>query len=468
MMPHVSSPEKALAKELAERIFQLRSKAASTEVIQSATNCAVDFFAVSLAGFREPSVGRVARSIAQVGGTSEATVLWGGDRTSASLAAMANGYLAHVLDYDDTLWTYIGHSTAVIFPAALAVAEAFNCSGLDLLTAFSLGVEAAHLIGSPITPQLSKRGWHPSPVVGVFGAAVSSSLLMGGGIKSTASALTISTNLATGIRQNFGSGAKPLAIGWASYAGVVASVLAQQGISGSENAFEGRQGFYRAFAGAIPKGSNDMRNSKMAIVSPGVAFKLYPCCTGAHPAIDAILKIRKEYVLPPDEITSVRIEVTPEVLDELIYPFPSNPWEARFSLPYCASVALVYGRVGLDHFLGESLQNSIITGLMGRIEVQANEKLFRLGGDHCPAARVTIITRGGREISSSVNAARGNPGNPISFKELQGKFHHCADTAGLPEESAEKFLHQIMDIRKVDSVSTWMQSTVAPLFKKLV
>jgi 2-methylcitrate dehydratase PrpD len=172
--------------------------------------------------------------------------------------------------------------------------------------------------------------------------------------------------------------------------------------------------------------------------------------------------------LVPDEITSVRIEVTPEVLDELIYPFPSDPCEARFSLPYCASVALVYGRVGLDHFLGESLQDSIITGLMERIEVQANEKLFRLGGDHCPAARVTIITRGGKELEKTVNAARGNPGNPISFDELQRKFHHCADTAGLPQESAETFLHQIMDIRKVDSVSTWMQSTVAPLFKKLV
>jgi 2-methylcitrate dehydratase PrpD len=210
-----------------------------------------------------------------------------------------------------------------------------------------------------------------------------------------------------------------------------------------------------------------MRNSKMAIVSPGVAFKLYPCCTGAHPAIDAILKIRKECALVPDEITSIRVEVTPEVLDELIYPFPSNPWEARFSLPYCASVALVYGRVGLDHFLDESLQNSIITGLMQRIETQANGKLFRLGGEHSPAARVTIITRGGKEFEKTVNAARGNPGNPISFEELESKFRHCADTAGLSEERADKFLHQIMDIREVDSVNTWMRSTVAPLFKEL-
>jgi 2-methylcitrate dehydratase PrpD len=291
---------------------------------------------------------------------------------------------------------------------------------------------------------------------------------MGGGTNCIAAALSISTNLASGIRQNFGSTAKPLAIGWASHAGVIASIFAQQGISGSENAIEGGQGFYCAHGASVQESSEDVKNSNMAIVSPGVAFKLYPCCTGAHPAIDAILEIRNEYALIPEEVSSFRIEVTPEVLGELIYPFPSNGGEAKFSLPYCASVALVYGKVGLEHFRDESLQNSIVTALMERIKIEANERLFRLGGEHCPAARVTIVTRGGRRFEKTVNAARGNPGNPISFEELQSKFYECAGTAGLPRGLAEGFLRQIMDIREVDSVRTLMRSTVAPLFKKLV
>lgn len=465
---HDFSLNKGLAIEIAKNIFQLREKAVSKEVIQTATCCALDFFAVVLAGFREPLAGQITRSVTNLGGTPKATLLLGGVRTSPPLAAMANGTLAHTLDYDDTLWTYIGHSTSVIFPAALAVAEAVDCSGLDLLASFSLGVETAHLIGSPITPKLSKRSWHPSPSVGVFGAAVSSSLIMGGNINSIASALTISTNMAAGIRQNFGSKAKPLVIGWASHAGVMASIFAQQGISGSEDAFEGRQGFYMAYANTIPDRFNKDRNSKMAVVSPGVAFKLYPCCTGAHPTIDAIVMIQKEYLLSLDEIGSVQIEVTPEVLDELIYPVPSDSREARFSLPYCAAVALMYGGVGLDHFRDESLKNPDISAIMQCIEIQPNEKLSRLGGEHCPASRVTIVTRGGRKIQRSVSAARGNPGNPISFEELQSKFYHCATTAGLAEKRAERLLHQIMDIRDVTSIGTWMRTEVAPLLQNLV
>jgi len=332
-----------------------------------------------------------------------ATVFFDGKRTSAPLAALSNGTLAHALDFDDTLWTYIGHSTSVVFSAALAMAEWLDRDGGWLLASFALGVEAAHKIGSAVVSRLTQRGWHPTPVVGVFGSTAASTMIMDGRPHQMASALTVATNLASGLRQNFGSKVKPLASGWAAFSGVMASILAQQGISGSEDALEGRQGYFSAFAGKVPHGLPNDQEKELALVSPGPGFKIYPCCTGTHPTIEAILMMQKEGPLAPDGVASIRIEVTPEVLDELIYPFPSDERQARFSLPYCAAAALVHGGVELEHFRDQSLKDPRVMALMRRMDVQSNEKLVRLGGENCPAARVTVTTRDGTEIQKTIS-----------------------------------------------------------------
>jgi 2-methylcitrate dehydratase PrpD len=460
-------PNQGLARQVAGTILELRDRATSEEVIQSATFCVLDFFAVVLAARREPLACRISRSIKRLGGTPEATVLFEKTRTSAPLAALANGTLAHALDYDDTLWTYIGHPTSVIFPAALAVAETVDCGGEDLLAAFSLGVETAHRIGSLVTPELSECGWHPSPSAGVFGAAASSSLLMGGDKDSLASALTISTNMASGIKQNFGSQAKPLVIGWASHAGVLASMFAREGISGSEDALEGRQGFYATFARKRPNHFMDEKDRRMAIVSPGVGFKLYPSCTGTHPAIDAIVSLQKEEAINPEEISYIRVEVTPEVLDELIYPVPSSASQGKFSLPYCAAVAMVYGYAGVEHFQDEYVNSPQVRSLMERVKTIPNENLQRQGGEYCPAAHLTIGLFSGERIEKTVAVARGNPGNPLTIEDLKEKFRNGTQRAELSPLKTKGLLEAIMELRSVSSVSRWMKKRVAPLFHGL-
>jgi 2-methylcitrate dehydratase PrpD len=456
-----------LARAIAGEIYGLHDRGVDEEVCQAAVACVVDFFAVVLAGLQEPIAKKVRKAVGGLGGAPEATLLCDGSRTSSPLAALVNGTIAHTLDYDDTLWTYIGHATSTIFPAALAAAETVDCSGRDLLGSFAFGVETAHCIGSVVTPELTRRGWHPSPVVGLYGAAATSTLVKGRGVDELAAALTLATNMASGLRQNFGSPAKPLGIGWASHAGVMASLLAEQGVSGSDDAFEGDQGYYKVFAGKKPDPRGDSKDKKMVLVSPGVGFKLYPSCSGTHPTIEAILMIQEKHQPLPEEIEAIHIEVTPEVLGELIYPVPQDASQARFSLPYCAAVALAAGGVRLEHFGDDWLRAPTVRALMERIDVQPREDLFRLGGENCPAARVTIKTRDGREIQESVDAARGNPGNPVRLDDLESKFRQCAAIASLPTEKAEELLSRILGISEVASVAPWMQTDVAPLFRHL-
>jgi 2-methylcitrate dehydratase PrpD len=457
----------SLAVELAEALELMRTKAQTEKAFQAATRCVLDYFASVLAGLSEPVSGEIMNGAETLGGNQMATAFCGGEQTSVPMAALVNGTLAHAQDFDDTLWSYIGHCSAVIFSAALATAEWLDKSGAQLLTSFALGVEAAHRIGSVVVSHLTHRGWHPTPAVGVFGSAVATTAMMASGPNLMADALTTATNLASGLRQNFGSKAKPLAAGWSAFSGVMASILAHQGISGSADALEGRQGYFYTFAGRIPQKFAIDDNKELVLVSPGPGFKLYPCCTGAHPAIDAILMIKRKKVFAPEEVAAVRIEVTPEVLDELIYPVPLNERQAKFSLPYCAAVALVYGAVKVGHFSEQSLKNPLVTDLLHRIDVYPDEDLKSIGAKPCPSARVTITTQDGQKIGKTVKIARGNPGNPLSLEDMKTKFHQCAMIAGLNAEKAEQFFQQLSQIRDIPSINRWMHAYVAPLFQQL-
>ena len=129
------------------------------------------------------------------------------------------------------------------------------------------------------------------------------------------------------------------------------------------------------------------------------------------------------------------------------------------------AVALVHGRVGLEHFSDGAVHDPEIRALMKLIEVLPDETLVRLGGANCPAARATVVVRGGAEIHRSVHAARGNPGNPMSREELVKKFSHCAAAVGLPRGQTDGLVSQIMDIGDVPCIGTWMEAEVAPAFR---
>jgi 2-methylcitrate dehydratase PrpD len=332
------------------------------------------------------------------------------------------------------------------------------------LAAFALGTEAAHLVGAPISEGLRARGFHPTPTVGIFGAAAASSLLHRADSSGLAGALTLAANMAAGVRQNFGSSAKPLAAGWAAQAGLMATLLARHGLSGSSDAIEGSQGFCRAASGiAIPSTVDE--SAEMALVSPGVAFKLYPCCTGTHPTIDALVTIRKDPDLQIDQIASIRVEVTPEVTGELIYPTPENASQARFSLPFCAATALADGAVTLRHFAEPFSISPEIRHLMRRVDVSPSDEVPRSGEANCPAARVTVKTLAGKQVQQWVGCARGNPSNPATDDELDHKFYQCASQGAMTRAETSLLLKELKRLQDIPQVGEWLSQKVLPLLR---
>lgn len=441
----------SFADLLLDRVHALRFDRLPDAAVTQVKASLLDLLGVALAGWSEPESSIVHEHVVSTYGLGGASVIGTATRVTPEGAALANGTLAHALDYDDTSWTYIGHASAVIVPAALAIGEVRASSGRELVTAYVAGLEAAARIGESLTDEFAGRGWHLTSTIGVFGAAVAAARLLGLDREQLGRAVGIAASRASGLKANFGYTVKPLHAGMAAADGLQSALLAQAGLTANPRALEDRLGFFAAFAGRdapVPQ----VAGGPLAIVTDGVAFKLYPSCTGSHPALDAVLSIVTDQGLSAADIDSVRIGTTPEVPGELLHPWPASGPQAKFSMGFAIAVALTRGRVGLDCFSDEIVADTAIRDLIGRCEVFVDPDLERSGNPRWPAASVEITTSGGETHRRRVDAARGNPGNELTSAELEQKYFECAATR-LPDSQAVALRDLVVGLENVDDVS---------------
>ena len=159
------------------------------------------------------------------------------------------------------------------------------------------------------------------------------------------------------------------------------------------------------------------------ILETGVTVKLYPSCAATHPPLDALIDMQRREGLTADQIQAIDVEVDSMTPRLLIHPDPATGLEAKFSMPFCAAAAIVYGRLGIDTFDVEHIQNPAVQSVMPRVTLRANEAFDKAAP--LSQARVTVRLRDGRVLSQSADGARGYPGR-LTDEELATKFAGCA------------------------------------------
>jgi 2-methylcitrate dehydratase PrpD len=265
-------------------------------------------------------------------------------------------------------------------------------------------------------------------------------------------ALAIAASEASGLKENFGTMVKPLHAGLAARNGVQAGLLAQAGMIASARAVDGPQGFLRAMDGehsAIGDALADL-GQRWEIVETGITVKLYPSCAGTHPALDAILDLRRQHGFVADDVEQIDVDVDSITPTILIYERPRSGLEGKFSMPFCAAAAVVFGHVGLDTFDDATVTSDAVTAFMPRVTMRTDPSLNGIG----PAltqARVTVRLRDGRVLTERANGARGYPARPASDDELDAKFLQCARRA-LPEASCRSALQLLRRIEQVEDI----------------
>jgi 2-methylcitrate dehydratase PrpD len=362
------------------------------------------------------------------------------------------------------------HPGAAVIPAALAVAEEQVASGAATLAAIVAGYEVTMRVGNALNGASAyRRGFHPTGVAGVFGAAIAAGRLLDLDAARLTHALGIAGTMASGSLEYLADGAwtKRLNPGWAAHAGIVAARLARAGFTGPATVFEGRFGMLRSHTGA-PARAALLAGLGEHLEIMKVAIKPYGCCRYNHGLIDGMLQLRTEHELRPDEVAAIRLGVLSAGAPLVAEPIarkrnPRNVVDAQFSAPFAAALALVRGAATADEYSEAAVADPTIGSLLARTTCVRDPELDAVYPERWPAW-VQLDTRDGRTLSAHVEFATGEPENPVGREALIEKFVSLAadvvgrgsSDSGELQSAAHSLADQILGLARAPDVRAVM------------
>ncbi len=183
--------------------------------------------------------------------------------------------------------------------------------------------------------------------------------------------------MASGIKANFGTMTKPFHVGHTTRNGLLAALLAKEGMTANAGALEHPQGFFAVYNGAgtfKPERLLEHWGDPFDLVEPGIAFKRHPCCGSTHPAVDAMLHLRETHGLSPERVAKVESWTHPRRLQHTNRPNPQSGLDGKFSIQYVLARALMHGIVSMEHFSDDAVRDPATRALMTRVHVRARSR----------------------------------------------------------------------------------------------
>jgi 2-methylcitrate dehydratase PrpD len=414
----------------------------------------LDTVGCMLAGARDPAVVAASTLVPEMpSGTASSVAHAHG--VSAAWAALVNGCAAHALDFDDNFFPAITHASAVLVPALFALAEECSAAPTVILDAYIVGLEVQAHIGKLVNPSHYESGWHATSTIGTIGAAAACARLLGLNADAVQNAISMGFSFAGGSKRQFGTMVKPLHAGMAAMHGVMAARLAAAGMSAYGDVLQGRWSFEELFNGygdygmSVPELFPD---APLAIDEYGLVAKLYPSCMSTHLAIDGLLALHKRTSINPAAIKAIDIYMPPFMIENLRYVEPRNEMEARFSMNYCAALAIAEGLPRLSHFTHDAIFAAGPRQLLPLVRMHIREPSLEAaklpwGGD----ALVKVTLRSGVVLESVSAYPKGCSQNPLSTIEQRMKFLDCTSSA-LDEGKAETLYRLLRDFSKLKDI----------------
>ena len=425
-------------------------------VIDKAKLVFLDTLGVALASSTMDFGAMVTRVAQKLGGAPQSTVVGSKNKVAAANAVIANGTLAHGLDFDDILEEAIVHTGSCAWMTVLAVGEEVNANGREVLEAAIAGTEVLCKVGLVAPGKFHARGFHPTAICSTFGAAAAAGKLYSLTASQWSDAFGLCGSQSSGIIEYLADGTwtKRLHPGWSAHGGVIATLLAREGFRGPAKVFEGTHGFFHAFGG-----ENDYRFEKLMGLGkeweiPRLTFKSYPCGSISHPYMDCALKLKQKFSPAPEKIAEVVCRTAEGPVHRLWEPLadkqkPMSSYGAKFSLPYSIAVMLVHGRVGLDEFTEEAIRDPIVLGLAKKVRYALDPTIDypRHFSGH-----VKINLDDGTVLEENQPHPRGGFEDPLPPGEIEEKFRSNARLA-LPEGKVEEILDSVRRLERLPAIA---------------
>ena len=420
--------------ELAAFAANLTFDAIPAPVLRKAEDLLVDWFGSAVAGHGARPVETIAGFAAAMGpvraaGEGAAELLVRRTFTSPYFAAMANAAASHVAEQDDVHNGSVFHPATVVFPVAVALAQARGATGRQLLAAAVAGYEVGIRVGE-FLGRSHYKVFHTTGTAGTLAAAAAAGNLLGLDVAQMQHAFGSAGTQSAGLWEFLRTGAdsKQLHTAHAAAAGLMAACLAQEGFTGAAEILEGPQGMAAGMSSdADPGRLDDRLGVRWATLE--TSFKFHASCRHTHPAADALLQVMQANDLKPDDLGRVVTHVHQGAIDVLgPVTQPATVHQSKFSMGTVLSLVARFRHAGLDefdrHFLDEPTQ-----ALRDRVTMELDPEVDAAYPQRW-IGKVTVYTADGRVLHGRVDEPKGDPGNTLSREEITAKALRLAAFSG--------------------------------------
>ena len=367
-------------------------------------------------------------------------------------SAIIAGTAAHGEDFDDTFEGNPMHVGATMIPAMLSAAQKFNLDGDQILKGLAVGSELICRLALVAPTAMHKQSFHPTAVCGTFGVAAGLSSVLDLSEKQMVSALGIAGSFTSGIIEYLaeGSWTKRVHPGWSANSGMNATLIAKSGFYGPRTVFEGKHGFFEAFA--LKEIERDYSHLTDGLgkrwENQNLAFKPFACGTMAQPFVDCAIKIRKK-IKNLDEISSITAKVGEGTVHRLWEPLkekrqPSTPYSAKFSVPYCVAVGFIRGDAGLNEFNEKSINDKEILSLASKVNYEIDPN-----NEYPKNYTGTLICKTSEnEFNEHQPCFRGGIREPLTKDDIDKKYNANLNYSKISEENKKNlnnFIETLFD-----------------------
>ncbi len=403
--------------------------------IRAAHIALADGLAVMVAATGLESAVRPFIDFAAASGVGPSTLIGEGRKVSPVQAALANGALAHAIDFEDTFEEGMIHPNASLIPAVLALAESEGSDGEAVLSALALGCDFACRLSLALDGDPAQRGWYHPPILSGLGATLGCAVLLGLDADKSRNALglfAVQFMLGDELKRSPHSDLRAVREGLAARAAVESVLLARAGVEAVEQPLEGPSGVFRLLTGNDAK-AEVFEGIGERFLGPEVGVKRWPACRGTHSAIAAAQNLREQGVRP-DDIVRVGVEAIPPN-DMLFVPrdqrvAPQTAIDGKFSIPFVFAAALAEGDVTLASFSAARLAHEPVLALARRVHLDG---MLPRGGHE---AAYTVTLANGDTIKKIVEVVPVWCAREIALGDLAAKVTECLGVAHQPVDTA--------------------------------
>ncbi len=459
-LPTKKGGQVTVAETIANYANKLGYEDLPPEVVSTIKRTILDTLGCAIGGYSAGPSQIAIKLAGDVSAKREATILCSGLKTNPDLAVFANGIMIRYLDFNDG---YIaaqggGHPSDTI-AALLSCAELAGSSGRDLITATALTYEVYCKVTDVL--DMLDNGLDQSTTMGMA-AVVGAGRLMGLTQEQMVHAIGITVGGNTAIHQ----GRVGTMSNWKAYAcadacrkAIFSVQLAQAGMTGPQEVFEGRDGFFRVISRKPfklpPLGGGNEPFGIMRAFTKRFALGQYSQ-TVAQAAVEA-----RQFFKDPGEIQTVNIRVSHKaisVMADLPEKWrPQTHETADHSMPYAAGVVLMYGKIGDEHYEDPYLHDPRLLDLVSRVkcipseEADRNHKEFNL-------CDLEIVLKSGQSKNVRVTYHRGHFKNPMTDAEMEEKFRSLASRQ-LPPERVDNLVRQLWAVEEMPKAGVLVEMT---------